>query len=1787
MKIRTPNLTQAMILIFTLMVLFAPVLESPAQAQIFPGRDETAITLDGIQDAGYIRVANDPANDLANPGPGGYSGTVWADLTELYVAANSTTLFVFVPLTYTAASEGQIGLAIDTDGISGSGGATDPWGNAINLAYNNVNGLGTSLALLPDTFIRGNVSNAGGWTELRTWNGNWNTGAGTNWGGITSGHVGTKIAYAYNNGVEFAIPLVDIGSPDLANVKIQFFTTQSGGNKGAYDTLPSDDQSTGWDDATTLTQLVSVPLATDPAGDLANPGPATWVGVAWTDVTRLHVFADAANLHVFIPMPAYSAAVSTGQFLLALDTKPGGGTTDPWGNAIGFDYNYTHQNLGSQPQAVATTLPDYVIRGHIFSNTDNGWTELRTWNGSNFNTGTGVDWGGIGDSGSGSQPGSKVSWADGFGLRLRIPFADIGINPEDSVNLQFLTTQSGGGKGAYDTLPSDDQSTGWDDPTTQDYLSTFEIPRIQEEEQPEIIGTCSPGGASQDDNIWWGEVGHNSRDTLYRSPAGAVPTGTQITLRLRAACGDLSSATVRVYNDRLNTDTLLPMTRVLLNGQYEWWEANLPVSSLPTIYWYRFIVKDGTSTAYYEDDAQRTGGWGQVFNESQDNSWQLSIFDPTFATPEWVKNAVIYQIFTDRFRDGDPTNNTPAGSFHYDLVGGSIERSNTADWNTVVCDPRSALECPNIWGHNFYGGDLAGITEKLDYLEDLGVTALYLNPIFEAPSNHKYDTTDYSKIDDNFGTFAEFETLITQANTRGIRVILDGVFNHVSSDSVYFDRYGRYPAVGACESHTSPYRSWFYFTDVTPGTGGCVSSTGVANAANYESWFGFDSLPKLNAFNPEVKDLIYSGSLWQTGQDGLAKYWMQFADGWRLDVGGDVDPGTINDPNNLYWEEFRAAMRAANPDTYIVGEEWGNASSWLLGTEWDATMNYQYGTALLGFWRDTQFVDNDHNQGSSAGVINPLTPQMLDERLHNWIERYPSEALYAMMNLLGSHDTNRALFLLDHNAATGTDSSVLKNPAYDWSDAIARLRGTALLLMTIPGAPTIYYGDEVGLVGPVTYAGGKWEDDPYNRQPYPWLDEAGVLPFYTHLQTQQSQDELREYFATLTQARGSHPALQTGSFDTLLVDNANEVYAFGRKLVEETGRAEAITDAAVVIVNRKGTIAAPTAQEVTVDVKGYLPVGATFSDVLSSATATVNSEGKLVIQVPGESGVVLVATGGLANPPATPTNLAVTGVGPGTVDLSWSAAAGATGYDIYRSPLSGGGYRLVGSTAGLTFADSGLVNAYPYYYVVVSTNDTTLLESDPSAEVSAIPAWDLTTAYYNLQWPYSINHTISTITPTELIYGQIYVGGGTDATSGQLPGIRAQVGYGPAGDPPSAASWVWTEMSFHSEDGNNDQYAGMLLPDMVGSFLFTTRYSADNGQTWYYTDRNGAPFNAADAGTLTVVSSEDTAPPAAPANLEIAYTSPSIIVLEWDAPADADVAGYEVYRQQTSRAGNAFVKIGSVPTDETEYEDSAVTSGETYQYYVAAFDTSFNLSAASNTIEAEAVARLVDVTFTVRVPTGTPGTIYIVGDQPVFGPWNPGLHAMTQVDDVTWTTTVQILDGTTLNFKYTRGSWDTVESWGSIVALANRQVTIAYGAAGSQVVDNTATDWGTGSDSLKAVQYWRDPFVLASVPADEDTDVSLDTAIVLTWSLPMVSGTTFSVTGPEGAVAGTIGVNPLNNTTTFTPTASLAYHTTYTITASGQVTSGVPGAESGTQQVPFTAHFTTTPFMVYLPLINR
>ena len=474
------------------------------------------------------------------------------------------------------------------------------------------------------------------------------------------------------------------------------------------------------------------------------------------------------------------------------------------------------------------------------------------------------------------------------------------------------------------------------------------------------------------------------------------------------------------------------------------------------------------------------------------------------------------------------------------------------------------------------------------------------------------------------------------------------------------------------------------------------------------------------------------------------------------------------------------------------------------------------------------------------------------------------------------------------------------------------------------------------------------------------------------------------------------------------------------------------------------------------------------------------------------------------------------------------------------------------------------------------------LLSGPSNEVSALPAYTIDWA--NLQWPYSTTHTIG-INPTENIYGQVYIEGVTELP-GATTGLLAQVGYGPNNsDPRGNPGWIWSDARYTANSGNNDEFFGSLIPENVGEFDYLYRYTTDGGLTWVYAYIDGpipdGTYDPTNAGDLTVNPSTDTTPPSAPV-LAIADWSASSISLSWtESTDDVEIYAYDIYR---STDNSTFSKIDRVlapdPPDPSAltYTDTTVVTDQLYYYYVIALDTSFNPSAPSNTVSQTAEAKLVAVTFEVTVPEWTPGTVYIVGGHPAVGDWNPGSVAMTKVSDTLWTYTVDILDGTSFEFKFTRGSWETVmKGADGNQELANLPITVTYGADGTQLYEYT-------------VLNWRDPIVISTSPVDGATDVPVDNPIVVTWSQAMASDTCPAVwVEPNQAdlVDVSCSFEPLTNILTINPVSGWPSSSTI-----GVGLSGLGDAGGDTQQVSYPLFFTTEfvdplPYKTYLPVIFR
>jgi neopullulanase len=426
-------------------------------------------------------------------------------------------------------------------------------------------------------------------------------------------------------------------------------------------------------------------------------------------------------------------------------------------------------------------------------------------------------------------------------------------------------------------------------------------------------------------------------------------------------------------------------------------------------------------------------------------------------TPDWVKDAIFYQIFPDRFaRDPDDSSAGPAG------MGVQFQ-----EWGSP---PTS---------HSFQGGNLAGIVQRFDYLAELGVNAIYLNPIFASAANHRYIAHDYYQVDPLLGGNAGFARFLDAAHARGIRVVLDGVFNHCSRGLFQFHHLLE---VGA----ESPYVDWFHVSEwplnaYTPG-----------EHPNYASWWGIASLPKFNTDNQAVRQF-----LWDVGE-----YWLQQGiDGWRLDVPDEID-------DDEFWREFRRRCKAVNPDAYIVAELWKPAQRWLKGDQFDAQMNYMFTRAILGFLVNKD-VDQTQTMPMGYGRIRPLDgPGFGRELEHIFNKMYHPEIAFAQLNMLGSHDTPRLMTLANDDPQTA---------------ALA-----FLCQMTAPGAPNIYYGDEIGMDG---------RSDPYCRKAFPW-----------HAPETWNNDLLAEV-RRLTALRQRLAALRRGTFCAL--HGAGRLAVYERRLGDE------------------------------------------------------------------------------------------------------------------------------------------------------------------------------------------------------------------------------------------------------------------------------------------------------------------------------------------------------------------------------------------------------------------------------------------------------------------------------------------------------------------------------------------------------------------------------------------------------------------------------------------------------------
>lgn len=524
----------------------------------------------------------------------------------------------------------------------------------------------------------------------------------------------------------------------------------------------------------------------------------------------------------------------------------------------------------------------------------------------------------------------------------------------------------------------------------------------------------------------------NSRKIECKSPYGAVKCGEKLSLHFPIASW-VSVDKMYVFIRLGDVSTPVEMRFEKSENGFSVYTADY-VFDAAGIYYYRFEMRNRDGVWYYGRGENGESVCGENLPE-----WQLTVYKSSYKTPDFAKGNIIYHIFVDRFNRADGVKTKRKYRLH---------ESFSESPEVVSADGK-------YYADDFFGGNFNGIREKLDYIEELGVGIIYLSPIFKAYSNHRYDTGDYLKVDELLGTEDDFKRLLDAAHEKGMKIILDGVFNHSGADSLYFNKFGTYDSLGAYQSKSSPYYDWYYFKKFPD---------------EYACWWGCDNVPDLNKSNKDYRALVF-------GKNGVVEKWQKLgADGWRLDV---VDELPIDFVNLLIKK-----IKSVNKDALVIGEVWEDASTkvsygelrpYLLGDQLDGTMNYPFMNAIIAYVRDGD-------------------EKFFKDTVQSILENYPKETVYCLMNSLGTHDTVRIINALSDVRAHGwskTHKLGYKLPDSEYEKAKKKLYLASVLQFTLPGIPSIFYGDEAGLQG---------FDDPINRRPYPWgSEDKEILMHYRKL----------------------------------------------------------------------------------------------------------------------------------------------------------------------------------------------------------------------------------------------------------------------------------------------------------------------------------------------------------------------------------------------------------------------------------------------------------------------------------------------------------------------------------------------------------------------------------------------------------------------------------------------------------------------------------------------------------------
>ena len=563
----------------------------------------------------------------------------------------------------------------------------------------------------------------------------------------------------------------------------------------------------------------------------------------------------------------------------------------------------------------------------------------------------------------------------------------------------------------------------------------------------------------------------DSKQTQYKSPFGTLTPGQECTLNIHIPSSVQATNVTCILNYEHGAKAQdIRLEYRMKKGPYDIFQGKFSIRHTGLYFYYFYI-------------ATRTGGF-RLFKQGDDTNmeagdlWQVSCVPADFTTPDWAKGATIYQVFPDRFHSAGKVN----------LLGKLEPYTLHRYWHEEVHWQPTPEGI--VLNNDFYGGNFRGITEKMDYIASMGATILYLNPISKSFSSHRYDTGDYKTPDPMLGTVEDFKAMCDAAHARGIKVILDGVYSHTGSDSLYFNKQGSFAGKGAYQSKESPYYSWFTFHNWPD---------------SYNSWWNFDTLPTVNKMDPEfVKYII-------TDEDSVVAHWLRLgADGYRLDVADELPDEFLK----LLYDR----VKQVKPDAYVLGEVWEDASNksaygrrrrYFVDGELDSVMNYPFRTAIINFIR-----------GWDSG-------RALKDTVMSIVENYPPQVVHCNMNLLGTHDTPRILTaLVDDFDGSREEKAKRRLSRNQFDVARERLFAASFLQYTLPGSPSLYYGDEACMEG---------YRDPFNRRTYPWGREDW---------------EFLNHFKRLGKLRKDHKALRLG--DIQFFEAGDKHVAFTRSCESET-----------------------------------------------------------------------------------------------------------------------------------------------------------------------------------------------------------------------------------------------------------------------------------------------------------------------------------------------------------------------------------------------------------------------------------------------------------------------------------------------------------------------------------------------------------------------------------------------------------------------------------------------------------